>query len=364
MSILINIAQQYLTAEQASLFEQNIHGFVEYDNTYRTYRDRISHAVKVLGYLPIDNQGLIDLVNAMYQQEYKPSSIDVTIHGVKWMLENAGVNIDKSNANALKRLLRTIKQRSAGVQMKGGRILSTEDKRKIFELIQHEVDKYRLEYVDAQKHLDSLTAAGAKKVDLIKAQNAVNRIFTSLAVHARDLAFLLTAMYSSQRVETLCNMRFEDMIREDTQEGVKWHFRLRVMKTDKTGDGSGTGWMLETSDIEPIFSLDRAMQQWIEVLRVQSGYVFRDCAGIQSMQKDKCVGVRAMQSRFSYYIGSIDITGVSLHAFRASFVTHGLDSNIPEAQLMAMTTHKNPETLLKHYYKANIRHPVNIKDVI
>jgi integrase len=354
---LQNIIESNFGADALKLFETDVVYGAE--NTITNYVSRLCFVHEFNEQIPCTSEDVANLIRKLHSTEYSASTISSIVAAVFWLNNILGHKLTRTTQ--INYALKTVRRSKPSPAMKGGHIINREGRLALFTHLQDLIDSNTREIA----RLENLELG--TKSEQVTVNNSINRLRKEVFIAARDLVAFTILTYSGVRIETVCSMRFEDIRtveqvdveQVDVEQGNKYahQFVLRVNKTDRTGHGVKTGWILETPSVASIFSLKHNLDQLKKILGDDTGFILRTKGSINPIR------TRALQQRFANYAKILGIT-CSLHAFRSTFVTNALNKGVSANNVMQITRHRKEETLRTHYHGVDDQQAIAVELVL
>ncbi|NLY63888.1 MAG: site-specific integrase [Alcaligenaceae bacterium] len=162
----------------------------------------------------------------------------------------------------------------------------------------------------------------------------------------RDKALILFAWVSGgRRRSEVANAHFSQLIYKPGSSD--YLYLLLHSKTNQTGTVSENVY-------KPVTGIAaQALRDWINMSELQSGYIFRQ------INKSGVIGEKLTPTSINNIIKArCKLAGLdeafTAHSLRSGFVTEAGKQNVPIAETMLLTGHKNINTLISYYREANI----------
>jgi integrase len=170
-------------------------------------------------------------------------------------------------------------------------------------------------------------------------------------IGVRDRAILLLGFAGAFRRSELSSIRLEDLT--FTRDG--FVVLLKKSKTDQEGEGIEKAIPYGSN---PITCPVRAVKDWIEVSKIQSGPLFCPINRHNQLLSKSLTGHAIALIVKRSYLEEDKAFCVSGHSLRAGFVTTAARKKVPEHLIMKQTGHKCSDTL-KRYIRLGTRFDEN-----
>lgn len=163
----------------------------------------------------------------------------------------------------------------------------------------------------------------------------------------RDRALLLLGFAAALRRSEVVALDVKDL--EFVREGMVVH--LRRSKTDQEGVGRKIAVPYGRTTACPV----KAVQQWLEHARVDSGAVFRSISKGQVIATERLTGPSVALILKSYAEkAGLPVANISGHSLRSGLVTSAAQAGVVAYKIQEQTGHRSAEMLAKYIRDANL----------
>ncbi len=161
-------------------------------------------------------------------------------------------------------------------------------------------------------------------------------------IDLRDKAVLLFAWGSGGRRSEIATAQMKDLVRNDDGD---YTYTIPKSKTDQEGKGSPV----------PIKGrVARALDEWLEAAKITDEHIFRAVAKGRNVRGpiNGTDVYRIVKNRLKK--AGYDESQFGAHSLRSGFVTEAGRRNKPLGDVMALTTHRNVNTVMKYYQAGSV----------
>jgi integrase len=166
----------------------------------------------------------------------------------------------------------------------------------------------------------------------------------------RDRALILVGFHAARRRSEIVAAQVEDF--QPTEAG---HFRwtIRRSKTDQTGKGHVVLLPLgEDGRYCPV----RALRRWLDVSKVDRGPVFRGVDMVTGEVMQAALAPEGVAKRIQHYVKllGLDPRDFGGHSLRSGFVTTAARAGKRLEDIMDVTGHRDPKTVIGYIRQADL----------
>lgn len=166
----------------------------------------------------------------------------------------------------------------------------------------------------------------------------------------RDRAMILVGMQGGgRRRSEIVAARVEHF--EDVEGGIRW--LIPRSKADQEGRGFEVAL---TPSVDERYCPVRALRRWLEVSKIEQGFVFRGVDMHSGAISDKPLAAEGVARRIQFYAGQLglDPSDFGGHSLRSGFITTAAKLGRSAADIMASTGHQDVRVMQGYIRRAGL----------